>query len=175
MVNRQAQPDHRHSSLDDPRAASIWKALESVTDPELPVLTVLDMGIIAAVRIDNDRVEIDVTPTFSGCPALAVIRDEIKNALQRAGETDITVNVVYDPPWTTDRLSEAGRQKLKQLGLAPPGKTCASTELPALEQTPCPYCDSTNTELESLFGPTLCRSIHYCHACRQSFEHFKTV
>lgn len=157
------------------RLSAIQDALSRVVDPEVPVLSVIDLGIIADVRIEDDHAVIDVTPTFAGCPALDVIRREILTAVEQAGEPDASVNIVYDPPWTTDRLSEEGRRKLKAFGLAPPGRSCGRSELPDLQRIPCPYCDSTHTEMESLFGPTLCRSIHYCHACRQSFEHFKTV
>lgn len=150
-------------------------ALQSVLDPEVPVISVIELGIVADVRIEGDAMVIDMTPTFVGCPALDVLRTEMRAAAVAVGEADVTVNVVYDPPWTTDRLTDEARRKLKAFGLAPPGKRCATHEMPQLEDTPCPFCDSTNTEVESLFGPTLCRSIHYCHACLQSFEHFKAV
>ncbi len=155
---------------------AVWRALETVTDPEVPVLSVVDMGIIADVRVQGDDVIVDLTPTFTGCPALDVIRADIVTAAAAATQRDVTVNVVYDPPWTSDRLSENGRRKLKAFGVAPPGPSaCGGASMPNLEQTPCPHCDSTETDLESLFGPTLCRSIHYCRSCLQSFEHFKTV
>ncbi len=157
------------------RVEAIRRALETVTDPEIPVVNVIEMGLIADVRVEDRRVVVDMTPTFAGCPALDMIRENIHTAVTGLGETDVTVNVVYDPPWTTDRISEAGRRKLKAFGLAPPGKCCSASETHDLEKVTCPYCDSTNTELESLFGPTLCRSIHYCHHCLQPFEHFKAV
>lgn len=157
------------------RVRRVMEALAGVKDPEIPVLNVIDMGIIAAVRCDESGVVVDMTPTFAGCPALDVIRADIRRAVEGVGERDVTVNVVYDPPWTSDRMTDRGRRLLKEFGLAPPGPRCGVNETPDLTRTPCPYCDSTNTELESLFGPTLCRSIHYCHACLQSFEHFKTV
>jgi len=87
----------------------------------------------------------------------------------------VTVNVVFDPSWTSDRISASGREKLKAFGLAPPGERCSGGSVQTLERTPCPYCNSLDTDLESLFGPTLCRSIHYCRSCLQSFEHFKAV
>ncbi|RME39108.1 MAG: phenylacetate-CoA oxygenase subunit PaaJ [Planctomycetota bacterium] len=157
------------------RLARVYRALETVLDPEIPVLNVLEMGIVADVHIDESGVTIDMTPTFAGCPALDVLRREMVEAVRAAGEPSVTVRVVYDPPWTTDRLSEEARRKLKAFGLAPPGPRCGAQSLPEIERVPCPYCDSTDTELETMFGPTLCRSIHYCHACRQSFEHFKAV
>ncbi len=158
-----------------PRERVVWRSLEGVPDPEIPVINVIEMGMIAAVRAGDEGVEVDMTPTFTGCPALDVIRKDIAEAVKAIGEDRVTVNVVYDPPWTSDRITPDGRRKLKEFGLAPPGKRCTGGELPSLETTPCPYCDSTDTEMESIFGPTLCRSIHYCHACKQSFEQFKAV
>ena len=175
---------------DAARREAVWRAVASVTDPEIPVLSIVDLGIIAGVHISGSSVVVDVTPTFVGCPALDMIRDEIRSAVERTGENDVTVNTVFDPPWTSDRVTETGRRKLKEFGLAPPlPSTCggqharafslgmppAQSGVPSIETVPCPYCDSTETVLESLFGPTLCRSIHYCNKCLQSFEHFKTV
>ena len=160
----------------DRRIQAIRWALETVTDPEIPTLNVVEMGMIADVRVEDDHVVVDVTPTFAGCPALDLIRANIRTAVTDLGESDVTVHIVYDPPWTTDRISETGHRKLKEFGLAPPQqRSCSGSQMPDLEEIPCPYCDSSNTELESLFGPTLCRSIHYCHDCLQSFEHFKAV
>jgi ring-1,2-phenylacetyl-CoA epoxidase subunit PaaD len=130
------------------------------------------MGIIAGVHIEGESVRVDVTPTFAGCPALDVIREDIRREVSSAGARHVDVRIVFNPPWTSERMTPEGRRKLKAFGLAPPTGRCAGS---AIEQVPCPFCESTNTELESLFGPTLCRSIHYCHACRQSFEHFKPV
>lgn len=157
------------------RIAAIRQALESVTDPELPIINVVELGIIADVRVGEDGAEVDMTPTFAGCPALHVMREDIRAAVAATGEDHVTVNVVFDPPWTTERMTEGCREKLKAFGLAPPGRSCGQTQMPDLTVTPCPYCDSTETDLESIFGPTLCRSMHYCRSCQQSFEHFKTV
>lgn len=164
------------TSTRDDRLARIHVALDRVTDPEIPVLTVFELGVIAGVRADEAGVHVDLTPTFAGCPALDVIRREIREAVVACGEPRVEVRVVYDPPWTSDRISEAGRRKLKEFGLAPPGPRCAGGRAePDLTRVPCPHCDSTDTDLESIFGPTLCRSIHYCRQCLQSFEHFKAV
>jgi ring-1,2-phenylacetyl-CoA epoxidase subunit PaaD len=157
------------------RLAAVRAALLTVTDPEVPVLNVVEMGMIADARIEGDRTVVDLTPTFAGCPALDVIRADIQRAVRECGEVEVTVIVVYDPQWTTDRMTDAARAKLKAFGLAPPGARCAGGQTPDLTRTPCPYCDSTETEVESIFGPTLCRSIHYCNTCLQSFEHFKSV
>ena len=173
--NRQSTRVLSLEGIDNSSVDSIWRALESVVDPEIPVINVVEMGMIADVRMEGDRVVVDMTPTFVGCPALDVIREDIRAAVSAVTPAHVTVNVVFNPPWTSDRISEVGRGKLKAFGLAPPGDRCSGGLAPALERTPCPYCDSLDTDLESLFGPTLCRSIHYCRSCLQPFEHFKAV
>ncbi len=166
--------DNRRSTIDNPRERALWQAIESVTDPEIPVLSVVDMGIIAGVRVNDRHVTVDVTPTFVGCPAIDMIRDNIRHALAAIGENDVDVNVVFDPPWTSDRMTEEGRRKLREIGFSPPinGLVQLGT---APARVPCPHCNSDQTDMESMFGPTLCRAIYYCRQCRQSFEHFKTV
>ena len=160
---------------DAERLRAIHAALECVMDPEIPTLNVVEMGMIADVRLEPSGVVVDMTPTFAGCPALNFIQDDIRTAITGVGEPRVTVNVVFDPPWTTDRLTDGARRKLKEFGLAPPGKRCAGGPAPDITNVPCPYCDSAQTDLESIFGPTLCRSSHYCRDCLQSFEHFKAV
>jgi len=167
--------DNRKSQIDNSQLSAIGRALESVADPEIPVVNVVEMGMIAGLRMEADCLVIDMTPTFVGCPALDVIREDIRAAVSAVTPAHVTVNVVFDPPWTSERISETGRQKLKAFGLAPPGDRCSGGSVPTLERIPCPYCDSQDTDLESIFGPTLCRSIHYCRSCKQSFEHFKAV
>ena len=157
-----------------PRERAISQAIESVTDPEIPVLSVVDMGIIADVRVSDRHVAVDVTPTFVGCPAIDMIRDNIKAALAAIGENHAAVNVVFDPPWTSDRMTEEGRRKLKQIGFSPPTRGLVQIGLDSA-RIPCPHCKSDQTDMESMFGPTLCRAIYYCRECRQSFEHFKNV
>ncbi len=158
-------------------AERIWQALETVTDPEIPVISVVEMGIIANVEVDDRGVCVQMTPTFAGCPALDVMRNNIGHAVRSAGFEDVRVEVVYDPPWTSDRISEEGRRKLKAFGLAPPARACGAERVTvaALAGVSCPFCDSGDTTMESIFGPTLCRAIHYCNACRQSFEQFKPI
>jgi len=156
------------------RLRAIWQSLESVTDPEIPVINIVEMGMINDVRIDDEHVTVDMTPTFAGCPALDFIRSEIRAAVS-AFEKEVKVNVVFDPPWSTDRITEPARKKLKAFGLAPPTAGDCAKGQEGMKHIPCPLCDSTNTSLESIFGPTLCRSIHYCHDCLQSFEFIKPV
>lgn len=175
-MNPKTQHDPKAMNPDQrKRLARVRSAIETVTDPEIPVISIMDLGMIADVRIEEDGIDVDMTPTFAGCPALDLIRREIREAVAAVDKAPVTVHIVYDPPWSTDRITEAGLVKLKAFGLAPPGASCGQRGTPSLEQTACPYCDSTNTDLESIFGPTLCRSIHYCRDCLQSFEHFKTV
>jgi ring-1,2-phenylacetyl-CoA epoxidase subunit PaaD len=158
-------------------AAEVWRALERVPDPEIPVVSVVDMGVVRDVSVAGERVTIEFTPTFLGCPALEVMRDQMAAAVRAAGgEPD--VQVIPDDSWTTDRITPAGREKLRAAGFAPPVPRAAGE--PQLVQLRsrifrCPYCGSDDTRLENLFGPTPCRSIRYCVACRQPFEQFKTV
>ncbi len=157
----------------------VWAAVASVTDPEIPVLSVVELGIVPDVRVEADgnrtHIEVDMCPTFAGCPALEVMAGNIRQAVEAAGFDDVKVNVVFDPPWTSDRISEEGLRKLKAFGLAPPVRCGGEVKREMLEHVACPFCDSTNTTLESIFGPTLCRAIHYCNTCLQSFEQFKPV
>ncbi|MEK6643619.1 MAG: 1,2-phenylacetyl-CoA epoxidase subunit PaaD [Planctomycetota bacterium] len=153
----------------------VWAALATVTDPEIPVISIIDMGMVASVSMDAGIVSVRMTPTFAGCPALDVIRSNISDAVQAAGFDQVRVDVVFDPPWTSDRITDEGRRLLKEFGLAPPGRACGNVNESLIASAACPFCDSTNTALESIFGPTLCRAIHYCNACRQSFEQFKPV
>jgi ring-1,2-phenylacetyl-CoA epoxidase subunit PaaD len=161
------------NSLD--AVARVQQILAQVSDPEIPTLSVLEMGMISRVMAQDRSVVIDMTPTFAGCPALDMIRSNITDALRAAGFEFVTVNVVFDPPWTSDRITAEGREKLRVFGLAPPGEACADFDEQSIATVRCPFCDSAETSLESLFGPTLCRAIHYCNACQQSFEQFKPV
>ncbi len=163
-------------NCDSPEAKRVWDALRGVPDPEIPVVSVVELGMIAAVDANERSVTVKLTPTFAACPAIEHIHDTIRGAVTDAGFAHVNVETVYDPPWTTDRITAAGRAKLKSFGLAPPGcMNGRSVEPEDLLAVACPLCDSTDTTLESAFGPTLCRSIHYCEDCRQSFEHFKPV
>ncbi|MFQ5461613.1 MAG: 1,2-phenylacetyl-CoA epoxidase subunit PaaD [Phycisphaerae bacterium] len=157
------------------RVLAIRHALETVSDPEIPPLSIVDLGMVTDVHVAPGKAVVSITPTFAGCPALDMIKQAIVDAVTEAGEPAVEVRLVFDPPWTTNRLTENGRKILKEFGIAPPGKRCSEAEYPNVDKTPCPFCDSSNTEVESIFGPTLCRSIHYCHDCLQSFEHFKPV
>jgi len=157
-----------------------WNAVGEVLDPEVPVLSVVDLGIVRDIREEGDVVVVDVTPTYSGCPAMQVIEDDITAALHQAGASDVRINTVFQPAWTTDWISEDARQRLRAYGIAPPsGSAAAETELITLrrrvETIACPRCGSSNTEQRSEFGSTACKAIWFCNACHEPFEYLKAI
>lgn len=155
---------------------NIWRALEGVMDPEIPVISVVDMGIVREVEMTPDGVVVTMTPTFSGCPALDVMRREIKAAVRGLGVESVIVQTVLHPPWSTEWISEAGREKLRRFGLAPPPRHSGDiTAITFFDPAECPRCGSTNTSLRNAFGPTLCRMIWYCNECQDAFEQFKAL
>ncbi|MGH3049882.1 MAG: 1,2-phenylacetyl-CoA epoxidase subunit PaaD [Gaiellaceae bacterium] len=158
-------------------ADQVWAALEEIPDPEIPVISLVDLGVIRDVSIDGKRVRIEFTPTFLGCPALEAMRRALETKVAELGaEPDVAV--ISDDSWSTDRITPAGRAKLRDAGLAPPAPRAAgATSLLQLQSKAfrCPYCGSTETRLENIFGPTPCRSIRWCASCRQPFEQFKTI
>jgi ring-1,2-phenylacetyl-CoA epoxidase subunit PaaD len=155
----------------------VWEALAEIPDPEIPVVSLVDLGVVKNVRVDGDTVRIDFTPTFLGCPALEVMREAMEDSVRALG-AEPHVDVVLDDSWSTDRITAAGREKLRAAGFAPPAPRSAQPlRLVELQKGGfrCPYCGSSDTKLENLFGPTPCRSVRYCNACRQPFEQFKTI
>jgi len=155
----------------------ILEWLDEVKDPEIPVLSLVDLGVITGIRVqDSSTVTIEMTPTFVGCPALDMMKNEVIAVLKKKGIPNVQVEISFKKSWTSDQISAKGRKALKQFGLAPPpaGKVLLE-DLDILEHVPCPRCNGTNTELKNPFGPTLCRSIHYCNDCREAFEQFKPV
>lgn len=158
----------------------IWKILEQVMDPEVPALSVVDLGIIRDVDVDADgAVTVSVTPTYSGCPAMDVIEEDIIAALRAGGWPNARVRRVYSPAWTTDWLGDDARAKLAAYGIAPPGRSAAAEALITLKRrepsTACPYCGSADTTMRSEFGPTACKSVMFCNGCQQPFELFKSL
>ena len=153
---------------------AIWQELGKITDPEIPVLSLVDMKIIRRVTIQNDAVSVLISPTFVGCPALEHIKNEIRTRLGELGCSSVEIQTTYSPPWSTDMLDEHVREKLRAFGIAPPAQT---SEIPATFTIPaaCPFCGSLHTHMESEFGATLCKQLFYCNDCRQSFERFKTI
>jgi ring-1,2-phenylacetyl-CoA epoxidase subunit PaaD len=154
---------------------SIYEWLADVTDPEVPALTILDLGIVRDVQIsDDDRVRVIITPTYSGCPAMDVISIGIRMALSSRGIRHLTVEPQLSPAWTTDWMTEEGKRKLKAYGIAPPNrKAFQPLGLFEEDEVECPRCGSTDTELVSQFGPTSCKALYKCLSCKEPFEHFK--
>lgn len=150
-----------------------WDAAAGVVDPEIPVLTIADLGVLREVTVGADGVEVAITPTYSGCPAMNMIALEIELALARAGIADAKVRTVLSPAWTTDWMTEEGRRKLKDYGIAPPEKGAGRRALFGAQTVACPQCGSTDTELLSEFGSTSCKALWRCRACREPFDYFK--
>ena len=158
-----------------PSISTIESLLRNVMDPEIPVLSIMDLGVITDIRTDTSKVYIEMTPTFVGCPAIDMIKSEISAALYEYGIPAVEINVTFRVPWTSDRISETGRAALKKFWLSPPAKNVLHSDLEILGSVACPRCDGTNTTMKTLFGQTLCRSIHFCNDCREAFEQFKTI
>lgn len=168
--------------------AEVRRAVESVPDPELPPVTVGNLGMLHELLLDDaGQVEVELLPTFSGCPAIDVIREDVEEAVARVpGVTDVRIRFRFDPPWTPERIDEEGREALREFGITPPGEVVAPEVLDGLSERlqlplqpvtrrPCPYCGSEDTISDSDFGPTPCRSVHFCRECMQPFEAFKPL
>ena len=158
-------------------AGQVWDALAEIPDPEIPVISLVELGVVKDVVVEGGRVRVEFTPTFMGCPALEVMQRAMTERIEQLGG-DPDVRVVMDDSWSTDRITPEGREKLRAAGFAPP--TRRGAEPPTLLQLEhgafrCPWCGSTDTKHENLFGPTPCRSLRYCNTCRQPFEQFKTI
>jgi ring-1,2-phenylacetyl-CoA epoxidase subunit PaaD len=172
MVSATAQSEERR----------VWDELARIPDPEIPAISVVDLGVIGSVAVDEDRVRVELLPTFVGCPAIGVMQEQITERIGALGIAPaVDVVVTLDPPWTSDRITPAGRERLRLSGFAPPAPLPAGPALGKLDElavlpiAECPYCGSRNTTMENPFGPTLCRAIYHCADCRQPFEQFKRV
>lgn len=154
----------------------IWSYLEEVSDPEIPVLTVVDLGVVRSVKIDGQQCHVTITPTYSGCPAMKMIEEQIIEKLNEKGIDEVSVDLVLSPAWTTDWISESGREKLREYGIAPPENEVDKSVLFA-EPTvvPCPLCGSRNTRMISLFGSTACKAQYQCNECLEPFDYFKCL
>jgi ring-1,2-phenylacetyl-CoA epoxidase subunit PaaD len=150
-----------------------WTAAAQVVDPEIPVLTIADLGVLRDVHVEGDRVEVFITPTYSGCPAMRVIEFEVAAALRAAGIDKLRVNTVLAPAWTTDWLSEEGKRKLAAYGIAPPAGKASRRVLFGSEAVLCPRCGSRHTERISEFGSTACKALYRCSDCAEPFDYFK--
>ncbi|HSK37666.1 MAG TPA: 1,2-phenylacetyl-CoA epoxidase subunit PaaD [Actinomycetota bacterium] len=165
---------------------AVWEALAEVPDPEIPVLSVVDLGLVHAVELDGERLRVELLPTFVGCPALELIRRSVAERLAGMAPR-VEVEMTFEVPWTSERITADGRRKLRESGFAPPGDRSSGERglsppdqplfatIPVRPSATCPWCGSADTTLENLFGPTLCRSVFWCNRCRQPFEQFKAV
>jgi ring-1,2-phenylacetyl-CoA epoxidase subunit PaaD len=163
------------------REAAAWEALAEVADPEIPTISVVDLGVIRSLHFEGARLTVELLPTFVGCPAIEVMQHDIAERLRGMAD-EVRVEVSFAEPWTSERITPEGRDKLRASGFAPPVSIAAMAasvneldELAVLPLATCPYCGSRNTTLENPFGPTLCRAIYHCADCRQPFEQFKAV
>ncbi|WJR80605.1 1,2-phenylacetyl-CoA epoxidase subunit PaaD [Bradyrhizobium sp. NP1] len=150
-----------------------WDAAAQVVDPEIPVLTIADLGVLRDVTVRDGEIEVTITPTYSGCPAMNMIALEIELALEREGFRKPKVTTVLSPAWTTEWMSEDGRRKLRDYGIAPPERSASRRALFGVQQVACPQCGSGNTELLSEFGSTSCKALWRCKNCREPFDYFK--
>ncbi|MFZ1321073.1 MAG: 1,2-phenylacetyl-CoA epoxidase subunit PaaD [Ignavibacteria bacterium] len=154
----------------------IWDRLQDVKDPEIPKLSVVELGVITGVKVDeNNNAFVTMTPTFAGCPAIEYMKNDVKEKLSELDLNEVNVEVNYDVQWNSNMISEKGREMLKESGFALPGKHNGLVQIELLQNVECPFCESKDTTLKSTFGPTQCRAIHYCNKCLQSFEQFKPV
>lgn len=169
------------STVAIPAAERVWAALARVADPEIPALTVLDLGIVREVDVAGDAVEVVITPTYSGCPATHVIEEEIRRALAEAGFARARIRTSLAPAWTTDWMSAEGKEKLRRFGIAPPGMRAPEAPAPvrfvrsAPRAVPCPHCGSADTERLAEFGSTACKALYRCRDCREPFDYFKPI
>ncbi|WP_458115527.1 1,2-phenylacetyl-CoA epoxidase subunit PaaD [Arthrobacter sp. D2-10] len=156
------------------REATLWEIAATVADPEIPVLTIEDLGVLRAVSIDDDgAATVTITPTYSGCPAMDAIRDDIITALVSKGHTDVNVKLVLSPAWTTDWMSPSGKAKLEEYGIAPPTGKAAAGKVSVGLSVKCPQCSSLNTRELTRFGSTSCKALYVCQDCREPFDYFK--
>lgn len=155
----------------------VWNILKNVSDPEIPVLTVVDMGVVRDVEEQDGKLTISITPTYSGCPAMNEIESNIRWALEEAGYNEVEVKTLISPPWTTDWMTEEGKQKLQEYGIAPPEGSSAdkSVLFGEAKKVMCPRCKSRNTKMISQFGSTACKALYQCEDCKEPFDYFKCL
>jgi ring-1,2-phenylacetyl-CoA epoxidase subunit PaaD len=155
----------------------IFNLLSEIHDPEIPVMNIVEMGIVRNAFYENEKLIIEITPTYFGCPAMRVIEEEILNLMQSDVHKEVEVRKSYSPAWTTDWMKMKTKNKLKEYGIAPPEKRIEIdlTKDNDMKHVECPFCGSTNTKLTSIFGSTACKSLHFCNDCIQPFEHFKCI
>jgi ring-1,2-phenylacetyl-CoA epoxidase subunit PaaD len=155
----------------------IWSLLKEIPDPEVPAINIVELGVVRDVIIHDDSLEIVITPTYSGCPAMKMVEEDIQATLKEKGFGNVKIKTIFSPPWTTDWMSDDTKAKLKSYGIAPPDKLSSEQLFPFLTEKKktiaCPFCNSENTVLKSQFGSTACKALYYCNDCQQPFEQFK--
>ncbi|CAN5908003.1 phenylacetate-CoA oxygenase subunit PaaJ [soil metagenome] len=168
---------HKIETANHHISSEILEILKAVVDPEIPVLTIMDMGILRDVKQDENGIEVTITPTYSGCPAMEMIAEEIKSALSRKGFSNVRIKSVLSPAWTTDWITEEGKEKLRQYGIAPPAHSTADKGalLGNPKSVKCPRCKSEHTEMISNFGSTACKALWKCLDCEEPFDYFKCI
>lgn len=160
------------------RERQVWEALQRVMDPEIPVVSIVEMGMVRDVDVSGTSARVTVLPTFTGCPAIPVIKEDVATAVAAVDDIEnVEIDFSFDPPWTPDRISDEGRSKLTEFGIAPLSGSgpVLITEIGLPKIVTCPFCGSTNTHNENAFGPTPCRALYYCDSCRNPFEQFKPI
>ncbi|MBI2269562.1 MAG: phenylacetate-CoA oxygenase subunit PaaJ [Bacteroidetes bacterium] len=156
----------------------IWNCLSQIPDPDIPVISITDLGLVRDVKINKDKVTVSVTPSYSGCPAMQLFKADILSALKTKGLNEVEVKTVYSPPWTTDWISETAKEKMRKHGIAPPEKVSSEKSVLFLEskkEINCPWCNSKDTKRTSQFGSTPCKALWFCNSCHQPFEYFKCI
>jgi len=157
---------------------SIWKLMEDIPDPEIPVLSITDLGIVRNIQEENNTIVVTITPTYTGCPAMSMFEDDIVAKLNENGFSSVEIKITYDPPWTTDWLSDDAKNRLQEYGIAPPEQK--TTDKNALlvddrKSVTCPQCKSKNTRMISQFGSTACKALYQCNDCKEPFDYFKCI
>lgn len=172
MVAKEASANNQPS---DPKSLQAWRIAATVLDPEVPVLTIEDLGVLRHVEVAGETVSVVLTPTYSGCPAIDQMRDDVDTRLRQAGYKDVSVTYTLSPAWSTDWMTEDGKRKLKEYGIAPPNakSSVLSGPIPITLGVKCPRCDSLMTEEISKFGSTACKALYRCRACEEPFDYFK--
>ena len=163
--------------LNEQSVHQVWSYLTEVFDPEVPVLDIVAMGIVRNVAVQDDMVEVTITPTYSGCPAMKVIEDDITSKLKEKGIENLKIKTILSPAWTTDWMTEEGKEKLREYGIAPPEKSTPDKNVlfGKPKVVPCPICRGTNTEMRSQFGSTACKALYFCKDCLEPFDYFKCI
>ena len=156
----------------------IWDLIKEIPDPEIPVLTITDLGVIRSVVMEGSNVVVTITPTYTGCPAMSQFEDDIKATLKQHGYTEVEIKITYDPPWTTDWLTEEAKLKLQKYGIAPPQEKTTDKKYligESKQNVICPQCKSANTKMISQFGSTACKALYQCKDCKEPFDYFKCI